>query len=674
MKKNYVPYLTPEANELIEESNSELTKAIRVNEPEQWRLSKSIRNQAHRFIEKIKGEYLTCVLNNSRKLWKSIQVVTNDDNATLPRRINFEGRTINSSKEIANICMKYFINKIESIRNRFKNSELDPLMFLRFLIPEADQELKIPEITPDDTLKIIKTMKCTNTTGNDSISSRILKMIPDHAAIYITHAINISIREGRFPQILKIARILPLSKKDKPKNSLEGYRPISNLHTIDKIYEEWMKKHILKHLKTNKIITEEHHGGLENHSTMTAKAVLDFYSTKAVDSDDQGVLLSTDLSAAYDTVDHVILLNKLHYYGFRGKEYQLIKSYLEKRMAYVQIDISKSKIMEFGPYGVIQGSKLSGILYSLYTNEVPKLHKVLYNHRLMEFLMDRRAYNQNEIEHNVAQFVDDSNSIIIFKNRKDVKAYLNSYFILLKIFYNLNKLKINDDKTNLMFLNNPRHDDEMKEVKIVTDTDTIKPKEKFTILGWIVNKRMDYSDHLNSVSSKVHHRMHRAKEVTKYMSAHTRVVFSNAYLYSVLNYGAPLMFGTTTKINLKMHKIYMAISRYARGNYGYKQSCHAICKGVGKKVSHEEFYDHCAKFVQKLIYTKEPKSILDQLRMPRSRQNAKIGLKVCPRNKKFKSTFINKIPEVYSSIPDNLRGVKPRLFKKKIKKTRIKAS
>ena len=342
--------MTSEVNDRIEQSNQALSEAIRKNEPEEWRLAKSIRNQAHKYIEKVKGEYLTSVLSNTRNMWKSIKMVTNDDNCTLPRRLNHEGKLITSTKEIANICMRFFINKIEDIRNGFRNSELDPLMFLRFLIPEADQELNIPEITPDETFKIIKNMKCSNTTGHDGISSRILKLIPDHAAMYFTHAINISIRVGQFPQILKIARILPLSKKDKPKNSTSGYRPISNLHTADKIFEEWIKSHIIKHIKSNNIITEEHHGGFENHSTMTAKAILDYYSTKATDTDDQGVLLSTDLSAAYDTVDHVILIEKLKYYGFKGKELKLMESYLEKRMAYVQIDISKSKIMEFGPY------------------------------------------------------------------------------------------------------------------------------------------------------------------------------------------------------------------------------------------------------------------------------------------------------------------------------------
>ena len=102
----------------------------------------------------------------------------------------------------------------------------------------------------------------------------------------------------------------------------------------------------------------------------------------------------------------------------------------------------------------------------------------------MEEILQKRNYNQNEIEHEVIQFVDYSNSVIIFNNRNHMKSYLNNYFLLLKIYYNINKLQINDDKMNLILLNNPRCDEAVQDTKIITNTDTINPKE-------IYNPRMD---------------------------------------------------------------------------------------------------------------------------------------------------------------------------------------
>ena len=211
----------------------------------------------------------------------------------------------------------------------------------------------------------------------------------------------------------------------------------------------------------------------------------------------------------------------------------------------------------------------------------------------MREIFQREAFNRNDFEHEVAQFVDDSNSIIIISDRTQIMMYLNKYFQLLKIFYNLNKLKINDDKTNLMLINNPRHEAEVKDTKITTNTDIIKPKEKFTILGWVINRKFDYTDHLNYISSRLHHRIHRANEVKAYMSEQTRKIFADAYLFSLINYGAPLMFNTSTQINLKMHKQHMICSRFVKGRYGFKQSCIDICKSAGKKVSSEEYTDAC---------------------------------------------------------------------------------
>ena len=156
------------------------------------------------------------------------------------------------------------------------------------------------------------------------------------------------------------------------------------------------------------------------------------------------------------------------------------------------------------------------------------------------------------------------------------------------------------------------------------------------------------------------------------MTQETRTKFGNAYLFSILNYGAPLMFCDNSYVKNKMHSLFMVCSRFCRGNYGFKISCKKICNGIGKKVSEEEFHDTCVKFAHKMIYHNEPKSIISKLKMPRTRTNARLGLKIYPRNKKFKNTFINKIPEVYGSIPDNLRKIKPSIFKKKLKKITIR--
>ena len=88
-------------------------------------------------------------------------------------------------------------------------------------------------------------------------------------------------------------------------------------------------------------------------------------------------LVQTDLSAAYDTVDHDILLKKLEYYGIQGSENNLLRSILEDRYQYVEIDWFVSETIRASICSVLQGSKLSSLLYIIYCNEIPLLYQII---------------------------------------------------------------------------------------------------------------------------------------------------------------------------------------------------------------------------------------------------------------------------------------------------------
>ena len=209
-------------------------------------------------------------------MWKVIKQETNQDQTSLPRRINVDGISYTSSKKIADKYNDFIKEKIEKLRATFKDSKVDPIEILEYIIPRPNTTFKLPEITIPETEKLIKDMKCNNTVGHDGISSRMLKAIPDLTAIHLTHAINISIRESIFPEILKVSRILPISKKGKCKTDLNSFRPVSNLHTMEKIYEKWIKIHLCQYIEVNEIMTASHHGGIAKHSTMTAKTLIDY--------------------------------------------------------------------------------------------------------------------------------------------------------------------------------------------------------------------------------------------------------------------------------------------------------------------------------------------------------------------------------------------------------------
>ena len=117
-----------------------------------------------------------------------------------------------------------------------------------------------------------------------------------------------------FPKLFKIDRITPKQKSGKPIYNIGSYRPLNNLCTIEKVIEEYFIIHLKKFLINKKIINKNHHGGRNGHSTITAlNQILNIASTNYENNEITGILI-TDMSKAYDTIDHFTLLTNLEYY------------------------------------------------------------------------------------------------------------------------------------------------------------------------------------------------------------------------------------------------------------------------------------------------------------------------------------------------------------------------
>ena len=127
---------------------------------------------------------------------------------------------------------------------------------------------------------------------------------------YLIHMINVIIDTEIFPQILKVQRISPKLKPDKDRIYINSYRPINNLSAVEKIVEQYFKECLLDHLEANNVILKHHQGSLKNHSTLTALATINHNLTTHYHNNYFTAVIQTDLSSAFDTIDHTILLEK----------------------------------------------------------------------------------------------------------------------------------------------------------------------------------------------------------------------------------------------------------------------------------------------------------------------------------------------------------------------------
>ena len=147
--------------------------------------------------------------------------------------------------------------------------------------------------------------------------------------------IHQSLCTGIFPDKLKIAKVIPLFKKDDNK-SFRNYRPISLLYSISKFFERVVFNQLYDYLTSNGLLYESQYEFRKYHSTELA--ALEFTDRIRQEMDAKKIPFSVflDLSEAFNTLDHTILLTKLHYYGIRNAVLNWFKSYLSKRTQYVE--------------------------------------------------------------------------------------------------------------------------------------------------------------------------------------------------------------------------------------------------------------------------------------------------------------------------------------------------
>ena len=135
---------------------------------------------------------------------------------------------------------------------------------------------------------------------------------------------NLSINTGVYPDSLKIAKVIPIFKNGS-KSSVNNYRPISILSPINKIFEKIIYSRLIKYIDKFNLLYKYQYGFRKNHSTEHALLELMVQIKLNIGKNKMSCGIFIDLSKAFDTVDHKILLSKLEHYGIRGITLDLLK-------------------------------------------------------------------------------------------------------------------------------------------------------------------------------------------------------------------------------------------------------------------------------------------------------------------------------------------------------------
>ena len=186
---------------------------------------------------------------------------------------------------------------------------------------------------------------------------------------------NDSLLLGIFPQSMKIAKVTPFYKSGK-KNLMTNYRPISVLLCFPKILERIMYNRLYSYLNDNNLFFQKQFGFREGHSTNHALIELINSINDSFNQSKYTLGVFIDLSKAFDTVDHNILLKKLSLYGIKNNSLKWFPSYLSNRKQFIQAGDIKTSYEDI-ICDVPQGSILGPLLFIIYVNDLSDVSKIL---------------------------------------------------------------------------------------------------------------------------------------------------------------------------------------------------------------------------------------------------------------------------------------------------------
>ena len=352
---------------------------LRSNNPLSTNQYRSYRNLLKRLMRQSKIAYFTnkCLeyKQNSKKLWQLINQITNKGQK---KKQVIENLKINNLlKYSPSDITKGFCDHFATVGSRYaKNIEPSEVLVETYIdhITVNQQCMFLYPTDPQEIKSLIQLLSAKSSSGFDDISNNLLKQLSSSILTPLCLIYNSSLNSGIFPELMKKADVSPLFKS-KLHCDTNNYRPISLLITISKILEKLVYKRTYSFLEKTNQIYKSQYGFRSQHSCENAVSELVSEVTKGFQNGLYTAALFLDLSKAFDTLEHDVLLLKLEKYGIRGTVLSWFKSYLCDRKIRVKCQIASSGKMEYSDYqtvnyGTPQGSCLGPLIFLIFTNDL----------------------------------------------------------------------------------------------------------------------------------------------------------------------------------------------------------------------------------------------------------------------------------------------------------------
>ena len=452
-----------------------------------------------------------------------------------------------SQGELANNFSDFFMSKISKIRDQFTNSDNKESNDILFLGERFFQCFR--SLSEADVLEQLKKAP-TKSSDLDPIPTYLLKQCSDALAPAITRIINAFLSRGEVPPSFKEAIVTPLLKKPGLELTYKNYRPVSNLSFLSKLTERAVNGQIKHHIDTNKLNEPLQSVYRPYHSTETA--LIKIFDDLLLNLDNKKVVLLSllDLSAAFDTVDHNILLNRLkHMFGITDVALDWFTSYLSNRSQKVSI-ASAYSVSRFLECCVPQGSVLGPQLYSQYTRPIGDI--IQSSGLLFHLFADDSQLYKSATPSNVEQHLE------AFDTVESCTRNLSGWMFD-------NKLKLNDDRTEFLLVRSQSQRLKVVHNSITVGEHTIRAAPIAKNLGIWINETLTLAHQVQQVCRSAFHQIFLLHKIRPFLTQEAAQVPVQALAVPKFDYGNVLYYGLPVALIHKLQCVQNAAARLACG-------------------------------------------------------------------------------------------------------------
>lgn len=485
-----------------------------------------------------------------------------------------------------------------------------------------------------------------NSPGFDGLTPAVLKQVKSLISAPLSHIVNLSFKSGIFPDDLKIAKVIPIHKAG-DRHDIKNYRPISILPAFSKVFEKAIAVRLLNYMEQGEFLSDCQHGFRAKHSTETAVLQFTKHAYNLLEQKKHTVGVFIDLSKAFDSLHHKILLDKLKHYGVRGIPLDLLRNYLSNRTQRVVCNDKYSDLKNL-QYGVPQGSILGPLLFLVYINDITNA----------------------SAEFHYTIYADDTNLLMGDSDIGVLHRKLTAELEAVNRWVKANRLKLNIAKTKCIFFQNRSLSKRLPEITL--ENKIINKVEHTKFLGVHIDKNLNWGYHIEDVCMKISRLCGLLYKIRHYLTSEAMFSIYYTLCYPYLIYCVSV-WGCTwpsflSKVKIAQNKVFRCIFHLCK--YDSTVSITSQNKLLNFASIRQYFL---ILTIYKSLFANNSSKLFKRNIDSRNTRSSTINL-VCPRHRTqlFKHSIFCTGPHIWNSLPHkikaNMYNGTINMFKTKLKK------